>query len=331
MIYTVRNIILFFMTFSLTLGAYAQDVIEDSFASNPEARREIDAIPLETIQKISPSRRIFVLSNTNESFYEGDYISLVFNDELTVRALCAKLTDGIAGVKIVNIYNEDMWEKLAESSQVRVIRGDDSFFNKLKKSGGEQLEGLLAEDEDLFNETILQDDLELKENTKRVIKTDNVIGLSYGVIEGLDSTGNAASYDHYHASWAYQLSDNIWGEVLLGQSIARAYPADDLDTTLLNFTLKLKYTTTAPFDSYFQPYVGYQIVDADSPNAGVQVDPSLTQKTAEELANELDDVEAIKKSQYIFGATILKRLVPGWFANLTVGLDVVSLGLALEF
>ena len=44
----------------------------------------------ENILAISPSKRIFVISNENRSFSKGDFISLVYNTQLTARAIVAK-------------------------------------------------------------------------------------------------------------------------------------------------------------------------------------------------------------------------------------------------
>ena len=78
------------------------------------------------------------------------------------------------------------------------------------------------------------------------------------------------------------------------------------------------------------PYVGYQWVGAQSPNARL-VDPNSPPRTPFELQNELDDVANLEKNQAIFGVTLLKRLVPAWFIRVDLGSDILSGGLALEF
>jgi len=75
------------------------------------------------------------------------------------------------------------------------------------------------------------------------------------------------------------------------------------------------------------PYVGYQNITPDSPGAGVADDST----TEEQLATELALIEDSQKSGPIFGVTILKRLVPGWFAKVDLGNDIIGIGAALEF
>ncbi len=124
----LRFIILFFVFLSVSLGINAQSVLDDlsggddSFNSAPLAN--------EKIEKISISKRIFILSNNERSFDKGDFISLIFNDDLVVRALAAKTKDNKSGVKIIKIYNLDLWNTLRAGSDVKVLRGDDSFYRK---------------------------------------------------------------------------------------------------------------------------------------------------------------------------------------------------------
>lgn len=79
------------------------------------------------------------------------------------------------------------------------------------------------------------------------------------------------------------------------------------------------------------PYVGYQIIQAQSPGAGVYDGVSTPAPTQEELDQELNGVNDLKKSSLIFGVTVLKRIVPGWFIRLDMGSDLLNAGLALEF
>ncbi len=91
---------------------------------------------------------------------------------------------------------------------------------------------------------------------------------------------------------------------------------------------KLKYTFNAPFYSYIMPYVGYQVIQVDSPGAGVDDGTGIPQET---LDNEILAVDDLKKSTVIFGVTVLKRIVPGWFIRADLGSDILNGGLTLEF
>ena len=138
----------------------------------------------ENILAISPSKRIFLISNENRTFTKGDYISLVYNSELTARALVAKISSEGAGIKILKIYKWQKWQQLAKGIPVQIIRGDDSHFKSLAKKKKEIDEDELpniSSDDDLYNSTeILGEDLE--ENDKNSnIRQDNLVGVNYGV------------------------------------------------------------------------------------------------------------------------------------------------------
>jgi hypothetical protein len=310
----------------------AQSVVDELDENDEDL--EIPSLVTETIQKISPSRRIFVISNNNNSFDKGDFISLVLNSKIVARALAAKTINDAAGIKILRINSLSLWKMLREGINVQIVRGDDSYFKaERKKQAKNKGQPKIESEEDLFNDTkILDDDLALDENKSRAIKTDNIVSASYGLIEGLDAAGNSKRYNQFMGQYAYQLADNIWAEALYGQNIIRGYPNENagIDTKLTNFIARAKYTFPAPFYSYIQPYVGYQIIDADSPAAGTNPnnDPKLT---TDELNEEVAKVRDLKKNRVVFGVTVLKRLVPGWFIRADLGSDIINFGFSLEF
>ena len=125
------------------------------------------------------------------------------------------------------------------------------------------------------------------------------------------------SYKQFSAQWAYQFEDNFWAEISYGQNVIEDYPFTGLGTKLTAIMLRGKYTFNAPFYSYFQPYLGYQVVDASSPGAGKGLD------SESEAEYERQLVEDLKKNKFIFGVSWLKRLVPGWFFKLTIGTDAL--------
>jgi hypothetical protein len=284
----------------------------------------------EKVQRIAASKRILILTNNNSSFSRGDFISVILDKQLVTRGIVAKInSQNLSGIKIVKIYNNDLWKQIRPGIDVEIIRGDDSYFGKAKK--GQEVaasDDLIKSEEDLYNETtLLEDDLSIDDNPNRLIKTDNIITVSYGLIEGLDIEGAATRYGQPSGMWAYQVEDNIWGEVAYGQNIINDYPNLGLDTKLTNLTLKAKYTIGAPFYSFIQPYIGYQIINASSPGAGS--DDGSTDSTV--LALEEKRVEDLKKNSLIFGVSFLKRLVPGWFFRADLGSDIINFGFALEF
>ncbi len=334
-----KLLIFFLLLASFNLApAVAQNVLDDIEVTErgDPADTSGDAPPLakERILKISESKKIFLLSNESQTFGKGDFISLLLNAKLAVRALVAKTTDGnVAGIKITKIYSVNLWNTLKNGMEIQVLKGDDSYFTlKEKKAeigGDEKAPSKIQEEEDLYNSTKLEDDdLSLEENKNRLIKPDNILALNIGYIEGKDNDGEAQRYLQMNGSWAYQLVDNVWGEMQLGTNVINDFPGTGLDTRLINITVRGKYTFAAPFYSYFQPYVGYQIIRADAPGAGVDDGRGFN---ATQLSAETDLVDDSSKSRMIFGVTALKRIVPGWFLRADLGLDIISAGLALEF
>lgn len=334
----------FFCLLLLTVSSlHAQSVLDDI-----EEEDRIDStltgeqapnLVAETIKVISPSKKIFILTNENQSFSKGDFISLLITNKLVCRALVAKTTDEkLSGIKIVKIYNLSLWKQLSMGKEVLVLKGDDSYYTNKEKAPqtdqpkSKKDESILQSDEDLFNSTSLsgnEDDLSMDENSKRLIKPDNLLSLNVGLIQAQDVDGASKRFTQINGAWAYQLSDNIWGEAGVGTNTIRDYPFSGLDTRMTNITVKAKYTFDAPFYSYFQPYVGYQTILVNSPSAGQ--DPGDGSRTQPELDNELKLVDDLKKSTVIFGVTILKRIVPGWFIRADLGSDIINGGLTIEF
>ncbi len=305
---------------------FSQGFIEALEDGRPEADGEAPALVTEKILKLSLSRRIIILSNQNSSYAEGDYISLVLSEKLVARCLVAKLQSGQAGIKVVKIYDASLWKEIRPQRQVQVIRGDDSYFTAEKRKE-EEAESLIESEDDLYSDINLSEGELDEENTGRLIKNDNLISVFLGFVEAPDAGGNMKRYRQVNGAWMYQLANNFWGEVSYGQNIINDYPNLGLDTKLSSVCAKIKYTIAAPSYSYLQPYVGYQLVGASSPGAGVEDGTTHV----DVLNLELDRVEDLKRQSAVFGITVLKRLVPGWFARADLGSDLVSFGFGLEF
>jgi hypothetical protein len=344
-----RIFLTFFIATSLLqpICSKAADVIDQIEEEDREemSAKNVGAPQLvnETIKKISPSKKIFIISNENQSFSRGDFISILINNQLVCRALVAKTAESqLSGIKIVKIYNNNLWGQLANNKEVLVLKGDDSYYTNQKTSVAsnseakktKDLEEKINSEEDLFNTTVAdgEDDMSIEENSKRLIKPDNLLGFNYSLLQSLDNSGSAIRYGHVNANWAYQMTDNVWGEVAIGTNTINDYPdatgLGGLDTRLLSFNFRLKYTINAPFYSYIMPYAGYQIVTANSPGAGVDNDGTTNSTT---LQKEIELVDALKKSGPIFGVSILRRIVPGWFVKVDLGSDLIGGGLSLEF
>lgn len=336
MILRVHKILVFFTLvlslFSLpVLSQNVLDDIEEEDILESGSSESAPSLVSETIKVISPSKKIFILTNENRTFSKGDFISLLLGNKLVCRALVAKTNDDqLSGIKIIKIYNVNLWKQLAPNKEVLVLKGDDSYYANLEKAPKDIEETIkkqnkVQDEDDLFNSTTLNDDdLSIEESNSRLIKTDNVISAGVGLIQGKNLEGQSKKYTHPNGSWSYQLADNLWGELGVGTNTIVDFPAVGLDTMVINFSTKLKFTFEAPFYSYLMPYVGYQVIQARS-------GADAPAETPEEDARELSLLNGVEKSSPIFGVTVLKRIVPGWFIRLDLGSDLLNAGLALEF
>ena len=283
----------------------------------------------ENILAISPSKRIFVISNENRSFSKGDFISLVYNTQLTARAIVAKSSQKGSGIKIVKIYNWKKWQQLAKGIPVQIIRGDDSYFKEKRdkeKSDSDSEFAKIESDEDLYNSTeILDRDLS-EDDSKSHIRQDNLLSINYGVYPVKGNT-EGLSLSMFNITYNYQLGSDFWIGATVGSGTLQKFPASNLNTNITSFTLTGSYLIKLPFYSYFAPYVGFNYQVSSSPKAGTD-DGTNTQ---EERDSELLQVDALNTGDIIFGAKIIRHLAPGWYASVGIGTDIMQAGVAIEF
>tara|TARA_B100001971_G_scaffold214585_1_gene252921 strand:+ start:125229 stop:126218 length:990 start_codon:yes stop_codon:yes gene_type:complete len=302
--------------------SYSQNLVND--ISAPLALGDSAELFTETIRIISRSQKIFIITNTNQMLYKGDFITIVLNErEAVARALVGKTYDGSAGIKILKIYSLKNWAILKKGLDVQILKGDDSrLFVKKKTVETTPEEESIESEEDLYKAEI-DEDFDSFNRDNRLIKPDNIVSAGYAQYRFENSiTGDTLAENQFNFTWAYQFSDNFWFEGLYGRALFEGFPVQGTSTLISNFTFRVKYTLKAPFYSYIMPYLGYQIYQVSSPNAGE--DPT-TAAEEEQIINDLS------KRQFIGGATLLKRLVPGWFLRGDIGNDILAVGFAIEF
>ena len=316
-----------------TLG---QSVIDDLNEKTPVEQIVPGAkeVFFETVVSISPTQRILIITNQNELYHKGDFLTLLLNKVPLSRALAAKTTnDKLGGVKILKIFDAEVWKQLKVGSEIEIVKGDDSYLWGKASKDNDQIASsehtpIIKDEEDLYNETDLikdEDTGSMEEHPERLIKMDNILGLDYALFQGINNDHRSTQYTHWVGFWQYQILHNVWFEAQFGQSLIGDFPGVGLDTKVNTFTFRLKYTVQMPFFSFLQPYIGAQLIRADSPGAGTGNFP------IEQLQEEIDLLNQTEKDQIIFGASWLKRLVPGWFFRTTVGVDFISGGFCIEF
>lgn len=308
--------------------AFAQDIIEE--VSSIENASE-ESLFSETIQIISRSGKTFILTNTNQLLNKGDFITMILNESSPIaRAVVAKNHDGLVGVKILKVYSLKNWKKVKKGFEVQIIKGDDSFLFKPKVTKTdlpvEEKIKKIETEEDLFNDKGFGEDLDSFYKDNRHIKPDNFVTAGWARYTFTDTafSGDVVTSNHFNFTWAYQFADNYWLEGLYGRSAVDNIPWQGKSAVINNYTFRFKYTFKAPLYSYILPYIGFQAFVVDSPEAG-QSDDNDQNASENELINSLE------KPQIAVGATLLRRLVPGWFLRVDLGNDIQAIGFGIEF
>ncbi len=310
----------------------AQSLVDDANLNNYSDGPTFN----ETIKIISNSKKIFILTNNNQQLNAGDFISLSLDNKLAARALVAKTHQDQAGIKILKIYSLKQWSLLKRDLEVKIIKGDDSNFERPQSAktpvNSETQKPEIKTEEDLFaadskNSSVIEDELEdFEDKTNRHIKPDNLISAWGGFYDAaeVESKGGTVRANKFGLTWAHQFSDNYFFEGLYGRAMLNNFPGDGTQTLANQFVARLKYNIKGPLFTFLMPYVGFQTYSISSPDAG---------KTTNAATNneQLDAVDNLKKSGPVFGVTILRRLVPGWFVKADLGTDLMNLGFAIEF
>lgn len=298
----------------------AQSLAEELSASDNSPL--VDDLFTEKIVIISNSKKIFILTNDNQKLRKGDFISLVLDDDLASRAVVAKVTPNRVGIKMLRIYSLTRWQRLRVGLDVQIIRGDDSYFKKAQEeeiAATDKAKSLIQSEEDLFNDTGVEDNEELGKN--RIIRPDNIIGVSYSQLAANDTNGRDKRFNRISFSWAKQFKDNYWIEGIYSYINLPSFPSPVVERSIAHeFVAKLKYNIKAPAYTFVMPYLGFvkRFINAPAVDkGGVQA--------------EQDKVADLENLQVAIGATFLRRLVPGWFLTANLGTDMINFGVAVEF
>lgn len=319
-----------FVLCALSFPSFSQDLVTDILNENPFTTPKAFT---ESIEMISRSKRIFILSNTNQLLNKGDYITLVLNEKDPVaRAIVAKNSEGRSGIKILRIYSLKRWSLMQRNLDVGIVKGDDSRLfvkedkKELKKEENPQEDLKIDSEQDLYSLADMSD-TDFEDQSKRHIKPDNLVSLSWRpyTIRNTISNQDIIS-NQINLAWGYQFSDNFWAEGTYGFARFDDFPATKVQTVITELSARIKYAIKAPLYTYFFPFVGYQTVNVDSPKAA-----DLSVLTVEEAQRESELINSLKESDLLFGATMLRRLVPGWFVKLELDNNGYNVGVAIEF
>ena len=314
------------LSFILLIPSFtkAQSLVDDA---NLYRGGDQSNVILETIKIISGSKRIFVITNNNQVLTVGDFISIALDDKLAARAVVAKIHQSQVGVKILKIYSMAQWTRLRRDQEVQIIRGDDSQFEKQAIPQAPSENKIKNEDDLYTGDVMIEDDLSVfDENKNRHIKPDNLVGLHGTYLDAAEiaSQGSNRRSMMIGLSWGYQFADNYYVEGVYSRASFNDFPNEGKSTVVNNLVGRLKYNIKGPLYTYFQPYVGFRMQSVSSPDAGKTADLSIA-------AQEDEAISKLEKSGAVFGVTVLRRLVPGWFVKANVGSDIIDLGFSIEF
>lgn len=304
----------------------AQSLVEDASIN---FTNESSNVFNETIKIISNSKKIFIITNNNQQLTRGDFISLAIGDDLAARALVAKTHQGQVGIKILKIYSLSQWAKLQRNLEVQIVKGDDSTYGKQPEAPVATSDiGRIQSEEDLYTgDVVVEDEIAaFDENKNRHIKPDNVVAFTGAFLDAKEvkSRGGIVRANEFGFSWAFQFTDNYFAEALYGRALLDSFPGDGQQTLVNHLTARFKFNIKGPLYTFFMPYIGFHTYTISSPEAG---------KTTNQIANreQEDALQELKKSGPVFGVTILRRLVPGWFIKADIGSDIINVGFAIEF
>jgi hypothetical protein len=314
---------LLFVLFFISYNAQSTSVVNEFKTAQSAASTESQ----ESIQTISSSKRVLILTNKQSELLQGDFVTLVYQKQPLARGIIVRSRDQKVGFKVVRLYDEKNWQLIHTGQELTLIKGDDSYY--LNAAPQAQDESLLTSQENLLlnsgSDALFAELGGEKKEAHTKISSNNLLTVALGSISSLGIEGNSASYLHYRFTYSRQILPNIFAEVFYGYSLLKKYPAVDIDTALNIIGAKAGYVFELPFYSFLMPYGGIQQPKASSPGAGTN---TATQEQADAELQAIQDVEGL---DILYGATFLKRIVPNWTLRLDVDNKAMTAGLTVEF
>jgi len=332
-LYLTQLLAHFFILLLIMTSVNAQSVVDELRAVSTGDLPTKNQLFSEMITTISSNKRIFILTNSNNKLIMGDFVSFVKDNQLILRALVVKTRDDRCGVKLVKIYDQNLWKSLTTGADVQMIRGDDSYFlTQIKKeqealvagsntnsNNGEQTDSLSAEEK-----MILGSDITLESKVdNRKISANHLLYFTAGNYRSLSTTGESDTYMHYRIGWGFQVFNNWFSDVSYGYTVLKKYPEVDIDTALNTVSFKFGYIFQLPIHSFLYAYGGIYNSIATAPGAG----EGVSDAQAELEIQRVRDVEGLG---YLGGVSFYKRLVPGWTFKVDVDLKNIGAGIMVE-
>lgn len=327
----------FLLVLLISPSSYAQSVIDELRAVSKGDLPTKNQLFSETITTISTNKRIFIVTNSNNKLLMGDFVSLVKDNQLILRALVVKTRDDRSGLKLVKIYDQSLWKSLTTGQDTQMLRGDDSYFlaqiqkeqesilDQNKNSENSNVASNASEALSAEEQLILGADIKLESTVdkNRKINANHLLYFTVGNYRSLSTNGDADTYMHYRVGWGFQVFNNWFSDISYGYTILKKYPEVDIDTALNTVTFKFGYIFQLPIHSFLYAYAGIYNSIANAPGAG----EGVSDAQAELEIQRIRDIEGLG---YLGGISFYKRLVPGWTFKLDVDLKSVGAGIMVE-
>jgi hypothetical protein len=314
----------FLFSLLIVFPAYSETVM-DKLSDEEEIPEISRSLAQEKIQRMSYNKGIIILSNENQGYNQGDFITLLQKGKPIARALVAKTKGNLSGIKIIKIYSQTDFDSFAVNQDVQIVRGDDSAYFKTEKSEKGKLK---EQEEGQFDKTMIsEEELLEKPRTNYLISNNFIFEIGVGSVEGIDILGGSKRYAQINFQLSYQVARNFFFSAVYGQNTIKSFPNTGLDTRYYQINGRAKYTLPIFWTLLLQPYVGFQYSGASSPGAG-QPDGVTTQA---QLNYEVAMVNQLHKQKFIFGLSLFVTIVPSWYLIFDIGTDMGNLALGLDF
>jgi len=265
----------------------------------------------------------------------GDFVSFVKDNQLILRGLVVKTRDDRSGLKLVKIYDQNLWKSLSTGNDIQMLRGDDSYFLvQIKKEQEALLEVNTANQSNASSNSseslsaeekmILGSDISLENKSdNRKINANHLLYFTAGNYRSLGTSGESDTYMHYRVGWGFQVFNNWFTDVSYGYTVLKKYPEVDIDTALNTISFKFGYIFQLPIHSFLYAYGGLYNSIATAPGAGEGVSDAQAEL-------EIQRVRDIEGLGYLGGISFYKRLVPGWTFKVDIDLKNVGVGIMVE-
>ncbi len=274
----------------------------------------------ETLLDISISKTVFILSNTNNKLFEGDFLTISLQGKSVCRALVIKIKDNKAAIHIKKIYSLTYWTFLKKNLIIDILKGDESELvsHALNKKNTPTL---VNNSEDSLDEPL--DNIESRDNKFFFL------GVSLGLDIKKDSLFENTQKYKYFPQYLIQLGFKyhfLKIENLFGLSYYSQYPSEGMITFLVNAFPRIKVEFPVSDSLFLGCFGGMRIpLYISSPDAGTSSDATLAD-------NENKLIEHLKTYNFDFGVYVLTKILPGWSVELSSSLQIpIQLTLQMEF